>query len=318
MSNGSDFLDYLGNIEEKLKENHSSELLFNSVDHCLMKAVYSLLDSTFLVEELLNYIKTSPTKKIMYNVDADLYDEMVYGFFIARSKRKKIKALQRIKLNRDLYCFLIDRYLEEMEKVAQCVESCEEIKSSIRLKNKPIFDHLLNLERCKFWFSTYRKMRETICEKYYRHIKQNVGKIPYSVRQRFSDEDIAMEYYLNLTRAFNRYDIASGTFTSFVNNWFKYAKSRTFELDEIGNAFTVPTNVRIAIAQGKSPVVNYSSEIDENIHTDEDSYNRDVSDFIDEDMLVIMEMLDSNNLYRLLKDYTLNDHRVLECWGTFK
>ena len=306
----NDFSDYLGNIKEAIEENYSSELLFDSVDHCLMQAVRCVIDSTFLTELLLTEIKLNTSRKFKFNLDIKMYDTWYYRFFILRTTDKKLKIYRQIKINRDLTCMLLDIYLQHMEKFCMQVENAYPVSLGIKIRNRSVSRHLLNFEKCRFWYRTYLEIREMICQKYYRHIRLQTAKIAYTpLKNRIDTNDMAMEYFINLMRAFNRFDIASGTFTSFVNNWFKYARSKSLMLDEVGNAFSIPSGIRTGIARQESSVQNFATEIHDNIPDEE--VRRDVGLFMkDETSRVILEMIDKNHFYHLLKDYEFDDRKM--------
>jgi hypothetical protein len=145
------------------------------------------------------------------------------------------------------------------------------------------------------------QLAPSFVEKYYRLIVSNIGKLPKDVKDKIDLEDVAAEYYAAAIKAFAKFDIMSGPFTSYLKGWFKNAKSQVYN-DEIGVAFLIPGNIRHKIANGESTVNNFSLELEKYEETGVTS-QVDLAQQSDDDAIrQIVDMFDHSGIYRLINE----------------
>lgn len=307
-------ISLLGNVKEKIPTNYTSEKLFKAADFCLYSALEIIISRTNLVEECLAIYVSTNTRKQIFNSDNSNSEKYIFRFFFEKDLDKKLELLKKMKLNRDLLLLPIKLFAECEEVYCDSVLKGDnkilEIRKALYVKD---IEHDLTLDiiKVKKYYKSYLEMREAIIEKYYRLIVTNVGKISPVVKDKIDIEDIAAEYFSATIKAFAKFDIMSGPFTSYLKGWFKNAKSQIFN-DEIGVAFLIPSNLRFKIANGSSETNNFSlplekfeevgieSEIDKNQESDDEAIKQ------------IVKMFDSTGIYRLINEMELSINEIVK------
>jgi hypothetical protein len=257
----------------------------------------------------------TPTKKfIMNNQTHQQADKLLYKLHMANTLEKRVDALQQMKLNRDLLLLPLTIMADCSSSYCSAITNGNEGLDCIRrqLKVRDMFEDLtLPMLKVKYNVDSYLRARHLILQKYYRLVVKHIGEIRHVIKEnRISTNDMAVEYELALLKAFAKFDITSGPFTSYLkNSWFKNARSTSLKIDGMGIAFTIPSEKRKAIATDKNnTLVNFSvglDDLDESM-TDPDNVINYKQSSDDEAVRQIIEMYDVGGLYRLLNDIELH------------
>lgn len=303
----------LGNVKEKIRENHTSEKLFGAADLCLYSALDIILEYTTLFEECLAvYVSTYTRKQIFNTSDIETVEKKIFRFFFSDLAGKKA-LIRNMKLNRDLLLLPIALFADCCDAYCSGIvkgsTKMYEIKQALHIRDVSK-DLTLPLLHVRQHYKNYLDMREAIVEKYYRLIVSNVGKVSPLVKGKIELEGVASEYYAAAIKAFAKLDIMNGPFTSYLKGWFKNAKSQIFN-DEIGVAFLIPNNVRHKIANGNSGVNNFSKSLDEFEEVGVKSEIDVAQESDDIAIRQIVEMFDHSGIYRLLNEIEITKTAML-------
>jgi hypothetical protein len=302
-------LSLLGNVKETIQENYTSEKLFNAADKCLYDALDIVIQTTTLFEECLAiYLATRTRKQIFNSYNQKHAEKLLFRFYFADIAEKQ-SLVRRMKLNRDLLALpvrvMMDCQAAYCKSVTTGTQHHVEIRRALHCRDVSR-DISLELLHVSSYGSTFFDMRSAILEKYYRLIVTNIGKMDPKVKEKVDLESIATEYYAASLKAFAKFDIMSGPFTSYLKGWFKNAKGQIFN-DEVGVAYLIPSNLRFKVANGQASVSNFSVELDSCEEVGKES-EVDLKQSEDTEAIAqIVEMFDSTGIYRLLNEMELAD-----------
>ena len=242
--NKSPLLDVLSSTQERIESNPTSERLFRAVDMPLHENIRDLCQHTDYVARFATAWFSYPTKKNKAGVKNQ---EQIYRAIYSAVMKKDASLLLKLRMNREALSFPVTNAVAEFEILLAGMHDSNDASTI------PVPFHILLevMDR----HDHFMAMREAIVEKYHRLIVREAHR--YSMAPSYL-EDIAMELYGSLLKAFGRFDITSGTFTSYVLSWARNAYASKLPEIELGTAFQIPNSVRIKVARGQSSIVNYA------------------------------------------------------------
>lgn len=306
-------INELGNIKERIDDNPTSERLFTAADYCLYEAAELVLQTTYLYQEVLGVYFSTYTRKKLSNIKEDKLNQLIVRFYNCKPE-EQIVLLREMKLNRELVVLPIQMMSEKLEEYCHCLASGKyqtfNIRNNLMCKNINE-DISLQLLKIRAAYDRYEYIKESIMEKFYRLIVRDIGRYSKLVKDRINLEDMAVEYYASLMRAFSKFDTSSGAFTSYLQSWFKNAKATSMSTDEIGVAYNIPHNIRVRLAKGEDlDIYNY------NVVGGADNFIENTLDKIyhnDEMKLIrnIISSCDHNGLYQLLNDVEMDIQKYI-------
>lgn len=310
----SKLLQELGGIDEKIKENYTSERLFDAADLCLYSAAHQIIEYTNLYNECLSAMFSTYTRKKLYNCTDEELEQLMFEFYMSDDVEERIKLLRSMKLNRELILLPVKLVYDNIDKYIASSITSERKIDTVEFR-KSIFcidirhDLLLPFLKIKFHYDNYLAMREAILQKHYRTMVKEVGTISHAIKGKVDPEDMATELFNSALTAFSKFDITSGPFTTYLNNWLRHGRTYSRTNDEIGISFTIPSNVKLKIAKGESNVNNFSMDIDTiQMSTQSEADKKQNSD--EEAIQEIVAMYDREYFYRLLNEMEISDEEL--------
>ena len=240
----SPLLDVLSSTQERIESNPTSERLFCAVDRPLHENIQDLCQHTDYVARFVTAWFSFPTKKNKAGVKDQ---EQIYRAIYSAVMKKDASLLLKLRMNREALSFPVTNAVVDFEHLL--VKAHDNNDASEMIMPSQMLLGVLDRH------DHFMVMREAIVEKYHRLIVREAHK--YSMTASYL-EDITMELYGSLLKAFGRFDITSGTFTSYVLSWARNAYASRLPEIEIGTAFQIPNAVRIKVARGQSSIVNYA------------------------------------------------------------
>ena len=314
MSYDSILLAGLGNVVENIEENYTSEKLFLAADMPLYQGVTILLEHTRLLEEFLAAYYVHDTRKMLWSLDNDTKVNKHFTAIFTGNGGKRVENVMALHLNRELVMLPMTYAVGHVKPYVQAVgEGSDEAQQIAELLqfHEPWKDKTAILLRLQGEHERFLLMRESILQKYYRLLvkevhKEGIGGVAYV-------EDLALEYYFALLQSFARFNIESGTYTSYVTAWFRNARSKSKGGLEMGTAFTIPNSARVKIARGKSDLINYAvpnDKVDLDSMPSKDGFDLDGFDI--DAMNQIISYYDRTGLYRMIHDLEFDPRYLLE------
>lgn len=295
----------MGGTEEWITENHTSEKLFTAVDMCLYKGIEVLLRYSSIYNEFIAASLQMSTRKQIFVITQNEMEKLTFEFLLSNSVDYKLSIIRKMRLNRDLLSIPVQIVSDSVDDYINAFKnnSIETLYIAKKLKFSLDSDITAYIIQVRAEYKRYLMMREAIVQKYYKLIIQQVNKSnSYSI----DPEDMVVEYFNAVLRAFSKFDISSGTFTNYVLNWFKSAKAFSQENDELGIAYTIPSSIRTKIARGESDIINYSAELDKSLKGEQDSDSIDINA-----IKQIISFYDKTGVYRMANDLEFNPKEYL-------
>lgn len=300
-------LQYLGNVDEVIKDNPSSERIFNAVDYCLYSCAELVLDHTTLFEEVLAVFFSTKTRKKLTSLRGEEFTRIVAQFYNCKGS-DKVKYLRAMKLNRELIALPIQLLADNCDKYCQYLVDGNNATMYIRqhmLFKERYRDITLTLLKVRDGYKRYLEIREATVQKFYRLIVRDIGRYKYILKDKVDPNDMATEYYISVLRAFSKFDKSSGALANYAQNWFRNARSASLVTDEMGIAFQIPNAVKVKIARGEiTNIYNFSTPVSEDTvceHLGELEHMSEMQLIRD-----IISSCDETGIYSIINDVEIN------------
>ena len=233
----------LKTIKESITTNYTSLQYLQTLNHFLWKALTPIaLECPEFFKGYLCKIVARQTLKASAKFTSNERQKLPTQLFncLRADGEKMVDLAKDMHVNRGLLFGFISFFLNRLEDYRKMHESalltvrtrslCWQIERSIGLReNGELYAAIKEVE---YWSAKARKWKEQIVEKYTRmallQAKATYRDYNYVVKL----DDIVQIYLLVVSRAIDRCDSRHGVITTFMQSWFKSAKSEVAKLAE--------------------------------------------------------------------------------------
>jgi hypothetical protein len=261
-------LDSLKRVNEQLSHNYTSYQLLSVLDKLIWKAMWPIINSTNYFDRVLASVlawsAVNPRRKIS-SLPRDRLTTYAVAFLASEDPKMKMRILRKMRLERNIPLFVIDRFLALTD--GHPVEKPEpELIDALCIKD--LQNLWFAVRECGYWRQHAIDFKGMILEKYMRLVMMEAQMFYKQQRTNnphlnFDLDDIAQNFVLAVDKAVNKCDAHQGTLTSYIQNWIKDAKGNPQLRGEYGIAYTIPASQRRSMAKADDPkAVNISVSID--------------------------------------------------------
>lgn len=178
---------------------------------------------------------TSLTKEEKPNLAIHLFNMLT-----APDAKKANEHARSMHVNRGIWFGLISMFLRDLERYerlhspALTIETITRVSAIQQIEESVGLRHGSNLyaviQQVRYWDGKARYFKEVILQKYTRMTLLQ-AKSTYTAYNHFIElDDVSQTYMVTASRAIDRCDARQGVLTTFLQNWFKSAKSEVGEL----------------------------------------------------------------------------------------
>lgn len=232
-------------VNERLGGNWTSSQLLSVLDDLLMYAVESVVRNTdwmdSVVASVITWYTDNTRRKIASNTKYDPIDALL-SFMVASDVDYKMDILRKMGLERGLWFKALRTFLNT------CPKETSEIHNAIYLV-KPGRSLQVVRRDVQIWYDLAVDMKSMIMEKYMRHVGNHALYLKRK-NPAISLDDAVQNLFISLGTAIDKCSSDKGTLTTYVNQWFMSAQSKSRH-QEYGLAYTVPDNVRQQFYDGR-------------------------------------------------------------------
>lgn len=233
-------------VSESLDVNYTSSQLLSVLDNALFYAVEAIIRNTNWMNLVLSNVITWYSENARRKISSMATKDEVYGTLISvilsTDPDYKIEKLKELQLERSLW----------FKSVRMFTINCPEYTTSfhsfqfLKLEEGSLY---VARRDALYWLGVAEKMKRQIMEKYMRF----VGKQAVYAKRKHPDidlDDTVQNFTIALSQAIDKCSSDRGTLTSYINQWFMSAQTRS-RGEEYGTAYSVPDSVRKEFFKGR-------------------------------------------------------------------
>ncbi len=231
----------LKSLRETVTTNYTSLQYLQTLDHFLVEALKPI--SRECPELFKSYIakivarQTLKSSSKFTSNDRTKLPVLLFNSIMAAPDRT-VSQVEELHINRGLYFGFISWFLQHLKEYkdlhkgaklgVETRSQCYAMERSVALRHKgDLYGAILEVE---YWSNKAREWKEQIVEKYTRMAILQAQSTYKDYGHRVSLDDICQIYLMVVSRAIDRCDSRHGVITTFVQNWFKSAKSEVAKL----------------------------------------------------------------------------------------
>lgn len=230
----------LKSIKEHIETNYSSRQYAEVLDDLLYHAAADIVLNTNWFDKFLpriiNWYATNSNRKIT-NISKERLQTLV-GIFLLVEPEDKLDMLKQMGLERNLVFLIIDTFIQQTRSVIGVTEHrANNLHDGLpfdrwisELQNVTGGRHLYCTSRnAEFWLSGYVEFRGFLIEKYTRLAITQAQRLYVEIKHELALSDIISQFLLGVGRAIDKFDCGRGSLTSYVQVWFKNARTQVFK-----------------------------------------------------------------------------------------
>lgn len=194
----------LAAVDERLKENLPSIQLSTILDNLLYNSLYPILFKTnninLFISDLLSQLYDDHRRKFSGIGNKKKVDNLLSIFLLTDNINLKIKILKKLGLDRSILTQCIDYFLNTSD-------------------NETLKDF------CNVYYKEYLNFKSMIVEKYIRLAYLEASKSVKGCGLSIDQEELFKNLLLAVCKAIDKYNPDKGALTSYIQWWFKDAKT---------------------------------------------------------------------------------------------
>ncbi len=246
MSTQNTLLNALG-VKERFNENYTSNQLLSVLDDALFYAVGAIIRNTTWFNLVLSNVVTwycdNTRRKISSTAESrnDVFSTLI-SVMLSDDPEYQIETLRSLQLERSLWFKSCKMF------VSNCPEITGHYHNFLFKKREGGSLHVARRDAL-YWITIAEEMKKAIMEKYMRH----VGTQAVHAKKKNPEidlEDTVQNFTISLSQAIDKCSSDRGTLTTYINQWFLSAKTRS-RSEEYGTAYVIPDSVRKEFFNGR-------------------------------------------------------------------
>lgn len=262
----------LASLKERIDVNLSGQQIATLLDELLMAALEPIAVHTNLshrmLAELVVLVQNDGRRKFssLYT-NADLLGLIFVA--LSESGTNHFRLLADLKIERNFWSGVLDHFLAQTEsyhsQYAQHLtfgsETIAEIERDLQCSGLiPIINHV------RATYALYRDFKEVIMQKYVRYAFKEANKSSKATGLNINVDDLFKNLLLAVDRAIDKYDPEKGALKSYIDQWFKNAKTNPEFDHQSGESYRISAEERRRIVRdhedGSSGRSNFAVELD--------------------------------------------------------
>ena len=235
----------LKGIKENIENNYSSRQYAEVLDDLLYHASSDIILNTNWFDKflprILNWYATNSNRKLT-NISKEKLQTLV-AIFLLVEPADKLGMLRQMGLERNLVFLIVDTFVQQTSSVMSVTEHrANNLHDGLpfdrwisELQNVTGGTHLYCTSRnAEFWLARYVEFRGFLIEKYTRLAITQAQRLYVEIKHELLLSDIISQFMLGVGRAIDKFDCSRGSLTSYVQVWFKNARTQVFkELEQV-------------------------------------------------------------------------------------
>lgn len=259
-------------VKESMQGRWTDSQMMTTLDHLLMLALEPIIRHTRFLDRnmpaMLCWYATNTGRKIS-SVDKEKVLHLMNLYLLADSTSDKVLLFKRMRLERNIMFFLIQRFL----KLTSEYPKLEVAYAKKRLPRYRVdMEHIEELvgagpvlgrivQRVRSWETEATKFRNQILERFMRYAMMQAQRY-CAENPRADPEDVTQNFLVAVNKAVNKMNADKGTLAPYAGSWITNAKHSPSHPHEYGIAYSISPHAKRAVAKGTMQLVNISSDFE--------------------------------------------------------